>query len=240
MPSREIPQGFGPPGPPPPPAGFAPPLPGGPPPPPGPGPVGPPPPAPPINQFAGPAPFPGGPPPPPAHPRSILGRAHPGMDLRTMVQRNWNNPQSSAPYNWRGKLRVPTRRKSETDLEGSPEDDPSSSWLSNYLRPYEVRRRLMAGWKFHGVQNDGQDEFSLQHKGNDPRQDLGTKLGRTAEEYLGLNLYEDTPHSMFVGYLLDTIEILRAERNWMENLLTTPPPLRPPPPMVCSTMSCLY
>lgn len=180
--------------------------------------------------------FPGGPPPPPAHPRSILGKIYPGMDSKTLMQRNWNNPRTSAPYNWRDKLRVPSRRKSESDLEVLHENDSSASWLSNHLSPNESRRKLVALWKYHGLQNEEEDNSSSHNRVNDPRRDLGTKLGQTAEEYLGLNLYEDTPHAMFIGHLLDTIEGLRAERNWMESVLTKPPPIRPPPPLVCRSM----
>jgi hypothetical protein len=68
--------------------------------------------------------------------------------------------------------------------------------------------------------------------------DLGAELGHAAERSFGLDLYDDNPQSLFISYLLDTIEKIRYERDFMESLLTqpivqpTPPPRAPPPPPV--------
>lgn len=154
----------------------------------------------------------------------------PGRDLRTVYRETWSDKPRYATYNWRDKLRMTTRRKSESNLDIYPEKN-KDSWISQHLPPNASTRSLVKSWQLAGHQIEQESEEGLPQKTDDhhPLRDLGANLGRVAEGHLGLNLYDDSPQSMFFCHLLDTIEALRAERNFYENLLTRPQVIRPPP-----------
>jgi hypothetical protein len=171
---------------------------------------------------------------PPA-PTSILAKITPGKDLRTLFQETWSDRPRLASYNWRDKLRITSRRKSESDLaiyRGTDHD----SRISQHLPPNASNRRLVANWKLAGHQMEEKSDGVLSRRIGDgrPMRETGAYLGRMAERHLGLDLYEDSQQSMFFSHLIDVIEALRAERDFLNDLLTRPqevrPLPRPPPP----------
>jgi hypothetical protein len=98
------------------------------------------------------------------------------------------------------------------------------------------KRKIVAGWR-RGVPGADFTKGPIpahQHIPNQFFPDLTAELGRAAERSFGLDLYDDNPQSLFISYLLDTIEFIRYERNFMESLLTQPivRPAPPPPPSV--------
>jgi hypothetical protein len=171
---------------------------------------------------------------PPA-PTSILAKITPGKDSRTLFQETWSDRPRLASYNWRDKLRITSRRKSESDLaiyRGTDHD----SRISQHLPPNASNRRLVANWKLAGHQMEEKSDGVLSRRIGDgrPMRETGAYLGRMAERHLGLDLYEDSQQSMFFSHLIDVIEALRAERDFLNDLLTRPqevrPLPRPPPP----------
>ena len=161
---------------------------------------------------------------------SILAKIRPGRDLRTLYLETWSDKSRYATYNWPDKLRVATRRKSESNLDIYRETSDDSV-ISQYLPPNASKRRLVARWKTAGHQIEQESEGGpFQRPVDDrPSRDMGANLGRMSERHLGLDLYDDSPQSMFFSHLLDTIEALRAERNFYEDLLIRPQIIRPPP-----------
>ncbi|KAH8591640.1 P-loop containing nucleoside triphosphate hydrolase protein [Bisporella sp. PMI_857] len=59
---------------------------------------------------------------------------------------------------------------------------------------------------------------------------FGATIGRAVEDQLRIDLHSDSPQALVIGYLLDTIEGIRAERNFLDDLLTRPHALGLPPP----------
>ena len=166
------------------------------------------------------------PPAPTFHPNSILGKIRPRSNM-PMLYADFRSYQAhSASHNWRHKLRVTGRRKSESDLYGQLDHN---SWIPQHLLPTASMRQLVQSWKKAGFDIKKTRPGVLAPKDNDEGE-LGATLGRTAEKYLGLDLYDNTPQSMFFSYLLDTIEAIRAEKNFLLDLLTKPQEIRPLPP----------
>jgi hypothetical protein len=93
-------------------------------------------------------------------------------------------------------------------------------------------RRLVTAWKTTGLATPRKVSEKASRKGDnaEPRRELETNLARTVETFLGLDLYDDTPQSMFFSNMLDTIAALRAERDFLAGVLTRPQALRVPPP----------
>jgi hypothetical protein len=145
-----------------------------------------------------------------------------------MYRDTWSDPTRFASYNWRDTLRITGRRKSESDLGHSREKD-DDSWISQHLPPNASRTSLVNTWKMAGLKIKQNNSGNLPLKSFDNQPHLGAILGRAAEAHLGLDLYGNTQQSMFVRYLLDTIEAIRAERNFLEGVLTEPRPIRGPP-----------
>jgi hypothetical protein len=156
----------------------------------------------------------------------------------------WSDRQQFAPYNWRDKLRVTGRRKSESDLgfRCATDDD---SVISQHLPPNTSSRRLVSTWKLTGLATSSKvaETSSRRIEGTGPLQELEATLGRTAETFLGLDLHDNTPQSMFFSNLLDTIAALRAERDFLTGLLTRPQEIRPqlptPPPAAPNSQPAL-
>jgi hypothetical protein len=88
--------------------------------------------------------------------------------------------------------------------------------------------RLVNTWKNFVPEIKQNKSGNTPFKSFDDRPHLGATLGRAAETHLGLDLYGNSQQSMFIKYLLDTIEAIRAERNFLEEILTGPQPIRPP------------
>ena len=183
--------------------------------------------------------LPGPRPPPTFHPNSILGKIRPGSNMSTLYAGLRSDQANSASYNWRNKLRITGRRKSESDLYGKLDHN---SWVSQHLPPTASMRQLVRGWKMTRFDIEKTRPGGLAPKDNDEGE-LGATLGRTAEKYLGLDLYDNTPQSMFFSYLLDALEAIRTERNFLLDLLTKPqeiqalqpPSLTPQPTELNST-----
>jgi hypothetical protein len=153
----------------------------------------------------------------------------PGRDLRTLYRETWSDRPRFASYNWRDRLRTTGRRKSESNLDIYRETNEDSR-ISQHLPPNASKRMLVKSWKLAGHQIEQKSGMLSQRTGNDqPMQAIGATLGRMAERHLGLDLYSDTPQSMFVSHLLDTIEALHAERDFLEDLLLRPQEVRQPP-----------
>ncbi|KAL3423909.1 hypothetical protein PVAG01_05656 [Phlyctema vagabunda] len=224
---------------------------------------GPPPPPPPPSGFRGlPPPGPGFdspplPPPPPgiqgwnlstnaniirAHPRSLLSKVLPGVDINAKFLCNDGSLPGFETYNWREKLRPTSRRRSEADLDTVYKRDTKANWLPHDGLNYNSRQQLVQGWmrtakSSESSQPDHSPQRSIE---SHTEQNLAAILGRAAENELGLDLYDNSRQSMFIGSLLDTIETLRAERHFMEYLLKSPlqapqPPQPPKPPKHVNT-----
>jgi hypothetical protein len=162
-------------------------------------------------------------------PSSILAGIKPGGELTMMYRDTWSDPTRFASYNWRDTLRITGRRKSESDL-GHYREEGDDSWISQHLPPNASRRTLVHNWKTGGLNIKQNKSGNLPLKGSNNQPNLGATLGQAAEAHLGLDLYHgNTQQSMFVGYLLETIEAIRAERDFLKDLLTRPWPIRPPP-----------
>jgi hypothetical protein len=178
----------------------------------------------------------GGPPLPPqksAQP-SLLNKIRPGNTLHGLFAQNWSNAEISGPYRWRERLRVTGRRKSESNLDDYRQKKARSPLLSQHPQQHVSSRNIVSGWRLKG-RSTAQMEGAIpaSNVANQSFQHLGAELGRVAERSFGLDLLDDSSQSLFIGFLLDTIEGLRYERNFMENLLMRPiaQPVRPPSPV---------
>jgi hypothetical protein len=176
------------------------------------------------------------PPPPPGihrHPRpptesihpqnSLMEKILPSSTLQSLFVQNWNNPRVSEPYIWRDRLRVTGRRKSESSLDNHRQEEGNSPSVYRNLPPDMSKRTILAGWRRRapGADMTKGPIPAHEHIPNQFFPDLTTELGRAAERSFGLDLYDDNPQSLFISYLLDTIEFIRYERNFMESLDTT-------------------
>jgi hypothetical protein len=167
-----------------------------------------------------------------------MGQMLPNSTLQSLFMQNWSNPRVSEPYIWRDRLRVTGRRKSESSLENHRQGEGNSPSVYRNLPPDMSKRKTLAGWKriVPGAILTKGPIPDHEHIPNQFFPDLTAELGRAAERSFGLDLYDDNPQSLFISYLLDTIEFIRYERNFMESLLTQPivrpaPPPPPPPSM---------
>lgn len=164
-------------------------------------------------------------------PSSILAEIKPGSDLTTMYRNAGSDPTRFVSYIWRDTLRITGRRKSESDL-GHYREEGNDSWIpvSQHFVPTASRRDIVSSWKTVGLNTKQNNSGSLSLKDSNNQPNLGATLGQAAEAHLGLDLYHgNTQQSMFVGYLLDTIEAIRAERNFLRDMLTRPRPIRQAP-----------
>lgn len=168
--------------------------------------------------------------PPHPHSTSILAKAMPGTNLHQLYRKALPEQSRLDTYNWRAQLRIPTRRKSESDL-GPQRETNDKSPLSQHLLPSSSKRELVQAWKFAGTEfGQKRDAVGTRRRvGEQSHRALGVTLAQTAESHLGLNLYDDSAQSLFYRHLIDTIEGLRSERNFLASLLTTPQETPPPP-----------
>ena len=174
-------------------------------------------------------------------PNSLLGQIAPNNSLQNLFVQNWNNTRIAEPYMWRDRLRITGRRKSESSLDHHRREVANSPSVYHNLPPDISKRKMLASWRRRvpdAVQTN-ESIFAHEHIPNQSFPDLTAELSRAAERSFGLDLYGDNPQSLFISYLLDSIEFLRYERNFMESLLTQPiirpaPPAPPPPPFAPS------
>ena len=176
------------------------------------------------------------------HPRSIAAGKTNGKHLTAMFLDTFSDKKHYAPYNWRHKLRITGRRKSESNLDTSYWEHDNS--ISQIFPLNLSRKRLVESWIRADVERkpeiDTGTTHQMSHNAAQPAPEIGLHLSQTAEKYLGVDLYDNTPVSLFYGHLLDTIEVIRAERDFLVDLLVRPvdlsvKPTKPPSTSIPNT-----